>query len=510
VRSASARAALSLGVALILLLSGCVPSWVTEADRSTPTGEQVEPDLQPYYSQVLQWRRCDNGAQCATAIAPLDWNDPAAGEDVELALVRHRATGEARGSLFVNPGGPGASGVDFVRDSVDSAVSPRLRASFDIVGWDPRGVGQSSAVSCYSSPADMDDFLFGIPEAESGSAEWIDEITESAQRFIDACVENSGELLEHVDTESTVRDLDLLRALVGDAALNFFGYSYGTKIGARYADRFPERVGRMVLDGAIDPTVSQFDAVLAQSIGFERALTTYLSSCTVAASCPFPADLDAALAVVRRLYERLETDPLPAADGRAFSSSVLDIAIATALYDEGTWPFLSQMFTELRVGNVETGFLLADFYYGREGGQYRSNSLEAFIAINCLDYPVERDPTVIIEQNEQLVAAAPVTTVPSPVGDILCQNWPFGFGGDLAPVRAEGAPPILVIGTTGDPATPYHWAQALAEQLASGILLTFDGEGHIAYDEGVACVNDVVDDFFLTGALPAADPVCRR
>lgn len=510
-RLAVRRSVIAAALVTVLALSGCVPAWLsslTGQDTSTPTGEEVSESLEPYYRQSLVWSGCGGGAQCATAIAPLDWDEPGEGDDVELALVRYRATESAQGSLFVNPGGPGASGFDFVRDSVDFAVSEQLRESFDIIGWDPRGVGRSTAVSCYTDPDDMDEFIYGVPEAEYGSQAWVDELTASAERFVDACVENSGDLLEHVDTDSTVRDLDMLRAVVGDETLNYFGYSYGTEIGARYADRFPERVGRLVLDGATDPTTTQFEVVLAQSIGFEAALTTYLTECTAAATCPFPTDVSAALTIVEQLYQRLAEDPIPAEDGRLFSDGVLDIAIATALYDEASWEFLSQMFTELRSGVVETGFLLADFYYGRENGEYIDNSLEAFIAINCLDYPVERDPQTIIEQNQQIADAAPVTADPSPLGDVVCQNWPHEFEGELEPVRAEGAPPILVIGTTGDPATPYVWAQALAEQLESGVLLTYDGEGHIAYDEGDPCINDLVDAYFLTGEVPASDPVC--
>ncbi len=505
------RSAVALALVAVLALSGCVPTWLsglTGQDTSTPTGEEVDAGLEPYYRQALVWERCGGGAQCATAIAPLDWDDPGEGDDVELALVRYRATEEAQGSLFVNPGGPGASGFDFVRDSVDFAVSERLRESFDVIGWDPRGVGRSSAVTCFTDPADMDEFIYGVPEAEPETPEWVDELERSAQRFVDACTENSGALLEHVDTDSTVRDLDMLRAVVGDEALNYFGYSYGTEIGARYADRFPDRVGRLVLDGATDPTTTQFEVVLAQSIGFESALTTYLTECAAAATCPFPTDTAAALAVVEQLYERLETDPIAGPDGRLFTDSVLDIAVATALYDEASWEFLSQMFTELRTGVVETGFLLADFYYGRENGEYVDNSLEAFIAINCLDYPVERDPQRIIEQNAAIAEAAPVTSDPSVLGDVVCQNWPHEFEGELEPVQAEGAPPILVIGTTGDPATPYVWAEALAEQLESGVLLTYDGEGHIAYDEGDPCINDLVDDYLVSGTVPANDPVC--
>lgn len=504
----------SLLLVSILFLSGCVPPWLATVlgggVTSTPTGEEVAEELRPYFEQVLAWRDCGGGAQCSTATAPLDWMNAGEGDDIELALVRHPATGGvSQGSLFVNPGGPGASGFDFVRDSVDFAVSAELREAFDIVGWDPRGVGRSSAVQCYTTTADQDAFIYGIPESEPGSQEWEQEIIDLSLDFIAACQQNTGPLLEFVDTESTVQDLNLLRAIVGDETLTYFGYSYGTEIGARYADQFPEKVGRLVLDGATDPTTTTFEVVLAQSAGFEGALRAYLEGCPRLGECPFTGSVDESLALIRELYDRLGEEPIEASDGRFFDSAVLDIAIATALYDEGSWSFLSEMFTELRAGEVATGFMLADFYYGREGGEYVDNSLEAFIAINCLDYPVETDREVIAQQNERIREVAPTTADPSPLGDVLCANWPYSFAGALEPVRGAGAAPILVIGTTGDPATPYEWAEALAEQLESGVLLTYVGEGHIAYDEGDPCINQLVDAYFLTGAVPGSDPVCN-
>ena len=264
-----------------------------------------------------------------------------------------------------------------------------------------------------------------------------------------------------------------------------------------------------MLDGATDPTTTTFEVVLAQSAGFEQALRAYLEGCPSLGECPFTGGVEESLDLIRELYDRLGEEPIAAEDGRFFDSAVLDIAIATALYDEGSWSFLSEMFSELRTGEVATGFLLADFYYGREGGRYVDNSLEAFIAINCLDYPVETDRDVIAAQNERIREVAPTTADPSPLGDVICANWPHSFEGDLEPVRAAGAPPILVVGTTGDPATPYEWAEALAEQLESGVLITYVGEGHIAYDEGDPCINELVDAYLLTGEVPASDPVCN-
>ena len=228
--------------------------------------EPVEPqDSRSYYfDQEIEWEDCDSGAQCAIVRAPLNWDDLDARQDIELALSRHNATGEAQGSLLVNPGGPGASGFNFVRDSVDFAVGAPLRESFDIVGWDPRGVNESTAVSCATSDADLDYFFFGELEAEPDTPEWDEELLAESIRFGTECLDKTGELLQYVDTMSTVRDLDLLRHLLGDGQLNYLGYSYGTLIGALYIDTFPENVGRLVLDGPVDPAASQFDLVLNQ------------------------------------------------------------------------------------------------------------------------------------------------------------------------------------------------------------------------------------------------------
>src|SRR5690606_22638035 len=248
------------------------------ATTSTPTGEQVPAELRPYYEQVLVWRGCGNGMQCTTARAPIDWADPSAGE-IELALARQPARGDRLGSVLVNPGGPGASGVDFILESVDFATSERLQQRYDIVGFDPRGVGRSTPIVCTTDPAELDEFNFGILPGEPGSDEWFDAGDAAFRRWGETCLEHTGPLLGHVDTVSVARDLDMLRAVLGDPELNYLGYSYGSYIGATYAELFPQRTGRMVLDGAVDPSTSEFEVTLAQAIGFERAFRAYLEDC---------------------------------------------------------------------------------------------------------------------------------------------------------------------------------------------------------------------------------------
>ncbi|MGA1688014.1 MAG: alpha/beta hydrolase [Pontimonas sp.] len=491
-----------LGVALsAAVLAGCV------AVADNPA-ENTEDPLAPYLGQEVQWSDCGAGAECAIVMAPLDWDNPGVGEDVNLAVSRHSATGQALGSLFVNPGGPGASGYEFVLDSVDFAVSEMLRESFDVIGWDPRGVNFSSPVSCAATDAELDYFFFGELEAQPDTPEWDAELLAESIRFGQECQANTGELLEFVDTLSTVRDLDLLRHLVGDEQLNYLGYSYGTLIGALYIDTFPEKVGRMVLDGPVDPGASQFDLVVNQHRGFEEALEAYLVECDLTNSCPFAGSLEQRLRGVSDLCDELEQNPLRHADGRLIDDGMLRTAMVTTLYAQSSWPFLTRMFEELQEGVTDTAIFLVDFYYDREGGVYQNNSMEAFIAINCLDYPVESDPAVLEAQADQLREAAPYTARPSGDGDLVCMNWPYPPKLNKGPVRGEGANPVVILGTTGDPATPYNWSVSLNEQLENSVLLTLVGEGHLAYDERVTCINDPVDTYFVTGDLPEDGITC--
>ncbi len=507
------RGALATALAVLVLpLAGCgfLPLPPPDAADSTPTGETVPAELGPYYSQVLHWQDCGGGAQCTTAIAPLNWDDPTDGRDISLALSRQTATGASSlGSLFVNPGGPGASGYDLVHDSIDFAVTAPLLENYDVIGWDPRGVGRSSAVTCYDD-AGLDDFLYDIPAAKEGTPEWTAEVTGAAKDFAAACLQNTGPLLEFVDTQSTVRDLDMLRAVVGDEALHYLGYSYGSDIGMFYADRFPKKVGRMVLDGSTDSTVDSFDVSLTQTIGFDRALRAYLADCPNSADCPFAGDVDKNLRTIEKLIDGLDAQPIAAPDGRMLDGGVLDTAMSMALYDEGSWPYLNALFAEAQAGQTGTAFELADQYFGRESdGSYSDNSLEAFVAISCVDYPVVTDPAEIARNNAKLEAVAPEMPDGSPLGDVECANWPFSYrGGPPTAVTGTGAAPLLIVSTKGDPATPYEWGVALSTQLESAQLITYNGEGHTAYGGGVACIDSTVEDYFVRGTVPATDPQC--
>ena len=388
--SRSARLALVAAMlAVVLPLSGCVASFIPRPPKttSTPTGEKVAADLEPFYGQVLKWKSCENGDfQCTTAKAPMDWTNPGQGS-IHLALIRKVASGTSKGSLLVNPGGPGGSGYDFIKDSLTSAVDSKLRANYDIVGFDPRGVGRSSAVSCYSDPATLDNYLFTIPKAPIYSDAWIAENAAATAAFGQDCLKYTGPLLGKVDTQSAARDLDLLRATLGDRKLNYLGYSYGTLLGATYAELYPKKTGHLVLDGALDPATSDFDITKTQAVGFENAMKAYLKSCIGTSGCPFTGTVDGAMADVRGILDDLDASPLRNSDGRELGSATMFTAIILPLYSKSSWPYLNQLFDDVAKGSASIAFQLADSYYSRSSdGTYTDNSTEAFDAINCLDY----------------------------------------------------------------------------------------------------------------------------
>ncbi|WP_411721178.1 alpha/beta fold hydrolase, partial [Mycetocola sp.] len=353
IRRHTRMALLALSVGLALTVSGCVTAFFpTPEATSTPTGEDVAADVGAFYEQQLVWEPCNDGMQCTTATAPMNWEDPEAGE-IELALIRKPAGGDPVGSLLVNPGGPGASGFDFIADSIDYATDARLQANFDIVGFDPRGVNRSTAVSCLD-PAEMDQYLYGVVDAERGSDAWIAEIRASAEEFATACAQNTGAPLEFVDTVSAARDLDLLRAVLGDKKLNYLGYSYGTFLGATYAELYPEKTGRLVLDGAIDPASSIYEVNETQAKGFESALAAYLDDCLVSRDCPFTGSTEEALSSIGDLMASVDETPIKNVDGRMLGSSSLLTAIIYPLYIPAgeAWPLLSEMLASVMNGSA--------------------------------------------------------------------------------------------------------------------------------------------------------------
>lgn len=505
-------ALVAVGVAVTMMLSGCV-SWflppTAASTASVPTGEAVAADLVPFYTQALQWTSCHSTMQCTTAKAPMDWANPAAAT-IELALIRQPAkSGHPMGSLLVNPGGPGGSGFDFIKDSVNYATDATLQANYDIVGFDPRGVNHSTPVTCYKKPAELDSYIYDITPGMIGSAGWIAAAADANKKFGERCLTLTGPLLGFVDTPSAARDLDMMRAILGDKKLNYLGYSYGTLLGAVYADLFPGKTGRLVLDGAVDPAADDFEGTATQAVGFESALKAFLEDCKTAKDCPFTGGTADTMTEIRALFDSLNASPIANSDGRQLGSSTMFTAIILPLYNKNNWQYLRQLFTTVFAGKAAYAFQLADSYNGRNpDGTYSDNQTEAFISINCLDAHGDGNVQEMRDEAAKLKQLAPVFGPQMSYGGTGCPNWPVPAKRDRVAIVAPGSADILVVGTTNDPATPYKWAQAVAASLQHGHLITYHGEGHTAYNKSNPCVNNAVDNFFVKGTVPATDPLC--
>lgn len=509
--------------AVALALTGCTigtpdddPSPAASATTpgsvpSLPATEAPTPaafaNLDDYAAQELDWSDCGEGFECATLVAPLDYDDPA-GETIEVAVNRLPSTGAAErvGSLLVNPGGPGASGLDYARST--GVVSDVVLDAFDLVGFDPRGVGSSTPVECVSD-AEYDVFIAVDPTPDD--ADEVAALDDASREFAEACEATSGELLPHVGTVDVARDVDLLRAVLGDDQLYYLGKSYGTFIGATYADLFPDHVGRLVLDGAVDPSETGLEQGLGQAEGFEGALQAFAADCLLYADCPLTGDADSAVQQVADLLARLDAAPLPTGADRELGESLATFGVAVTLYDRDFgWPLLRQALAEaIDDGSGATLLMLSDIYFERDDtGVYGSNSNEVNAAVNCID---RGEPTTLDDvatELPQYLERAPVFGPFLAYGSLVCAHWPVDPQLSPHPVTAPGANPILVVGTTRDPATPYAAAVSLADQLESGVLLSYDGDGHTAYGLGSTCVDDAVDTYLLTGEPPADGTEC--
>lgn len=505
-------ARLSALVAVVaLVVAGCTATTEEQAPPQVVTPDASSaPDtaLERFYGQELTWQSCEDDLQCATIDVPLDYAAPA-GDTIKIRLNRHPATGAERlGSLLLNPGGPGGSGFDFLTDALDT-VSKDVQERYDLVGFDPRGVQNSDPrITCYSAP-EMDTLL--AADADTSTPEGVQAAIDRFAAFSQACLDNTGPVLGHVDTVSAARDLDVLRAVLGDTELHYLGFSYGTQLGATYAALFPQRVGRLVLDGAVDPTLSSDEATFQQAVGFENALRAYVADCQAGKACPLTGDVEEGLTQVRRLLDRAKAAPLPTGDDdRPLTQSLAFTGIAVTLYSQTFWTYLTSALTAaIRNGDGSILLTLADAYYDRQAnGTYATNSTEAFWSIGCADSRASADLDDMRAQAERIQAAAPTVGELFSYGPMLCAQWSVPEVGGLEDYSAPGAAPIVVIGTTNDPATPYAQAEALAGILDSGVLLTYEGEGHTAYGRSNDCITKNVDAYLIDGTVPADGTRC--
>lgn len=483
---------------------GAAPAMtrLARADGTAPD-TALPPGLRRYYQQKLQWEPCPDfpSFQCATVKVPLDYAHPDAGT-LLLKATRKKATGNGAriGSLLVNPGGPGASAIDYLVGDADF-FSPSVRASYDLVAMDPRGVQYSTPVDCESNTPTTPS---GVGRHMSADSAEVAALDAEYEQLTTACAQHAGRLLPHVGTLDAARDMDVLRALTGDDRLHYVGFSYGTYLGATYAELFPSRVGRMMLDGAVDPAIDGYRNFLETAAGFQAAWESFAADCAARTDCALG---DSVEEVSRRLdMLRHSLDRVPLRQGKDISIAGDDLlnAVTTALMLPA-WDLLRAALREVTAGDTTALQQLLGSV-----DDTSSNADDAFYAISCLSSPLAPRFT-----SEEVQAAMQQFLRDSPqFGEFYapqlmqCAHWPVPPTQPARTVSAPGAAPILVVGTTRDPATPYPWAKALARQLSSGRLLTYDADGHLAYQRGSTCVDTAVDRYLTLGQLPPVGKVC--
>ena len=451
-------------------------------------------------AQELAWTPCGDGFTCATLDVPLVEDDPAQGT-VPLALTRLEAADPANriGSVVVNPGGPGLSAVDHLQASW-SQVLPVVRERFDLVAFDPRAVGRSAPLRC-TTTAGLDRY-FALDPTPDDAGE-LDALVEANAALTAACARSAGRLLGHLSTADAVADLERVRAAVGDEQLTYLGFSYGTTIGAAYLDRFPDRVRAMVLDSPFPPSLTWEEVLSGQAVGFERALAAFLADCE-RTSCAYREQVDGDLAAAYdRLVARVDEAPLPGDGTRTVGPGALFLGTIAALYDEmSSWPALAAALAAAEQGDGVPLLALADGYLGR-GPEGYSNVNEAYLAVNCSDRPSPDAPEAYVALSERLAQEAPRFGRAVALTGLACAAWPAKPSEQPEPVTGEDAPPVVVVATTGDPATPYAWAVALADRVESSVLLTHRGEGHTVYGvDGPPCVVEAIDAYLFTLEVP--------
>ncbi|KUN98380.1 proteinase [Streptomyces resistomycificus] len=519
-RTRRSRTGGALLAAAALLVSACSSGSATSsggaaAHAALAALPQATPAaLASYYGQRVHWRSCGvPGFQCATLKAPLDYAKPTDG-DIRLAVARKKATGPGKrlGSLLVNPGGPGGSAIGYLQAYAGIGYPAEVRARYDMVAVDPRGVARSEPVECLGGRA-MDAYTQtdSTPDDERETTALVD----AYKGFAEGCGAQSPRLLRHVSTVEAARDMDLVRAALRDPRLNYVGASYGTFLGATYAGLFPERAGRLVLDGAMDPSLPARRLNIEQTAGFETAFQSFAKDCVQQPDCPLGGKGTKPGQVGRNLnafFEKLDARPIPTgdADGRELGESLATTGVIAAMYDEGSWAQLREALTSAMKENDGAGLLvLSDSYYERDADGRYENMMFANAAVNCLDLPAAFDSPDEVRRNlPAFEKASPVFGEGLAWASLNCAYWPVRATGEPHRIEAKGAAPIIVVGTTRDPATPYRWARGLSAQLSSARLLTYEGDGHTAYGRGSTCIDSTINAYLLRGTPPTNGKRC--
>jgi pimeloyl-ACP methyl ester carboxylesterase len=495
----STRVKRATGALLALALATSLAAACAEKADESPLGENTsdgsagrnggnsgEGEGQGDGAANVDWQDCGPG-ECAEVEVPVDYDDPD-GETITLSVARAPATGERIGALFMNPGGPGALASEFAV-GMATVMPSEVTEHFDIVGVDPRGLGASD-FSCGMEGEEIYgvDYSIDSPEDET-------ELLELSQEYVDGCEAAVGNLLPHLGTEDVARDIDAVREAMGDEQLNYLGYSYGTAIGQMLAELFPDRVRAMVIDGVLELGPTGVELAEAQSAGFESALSAFQDDCDSDPSCPLAPD---AAGAVNELIDTVEEEPIPASP-RDLGPGELAVGMASPLYSEEQWPTFASAIADALDGDGSGIVALAD--------EYLAGDWDIYFAVNCLDFAWPDTPEELLADGAEAADEAPIFGEWIVNDYVRCSMWP-AEADPLPAVTAPDAPPILVVSTTNDPATPYEAGVRTAERLESGVLLSYEGEGHTVTFNGVSCVDDAVTNYLVNLEPPEDGTTC--
>ena len=482
-----------------------LPTADATAVKRPPTGST---GLDRFYTQQLSWQPC-SGGECASLEVPIDYAQPQGGT-IKLALLRVKAKSASGrlGSLVVNPGGPGGSGVQYA-SYANQIVGAPVRAAFNIVGFDPRGVGESAPIDCLDDQG-LDAFLGMDPTPDDAAEEQA--FVAGSTALANGCKAKGGSLLAHVSTVDAAKDMDILRAALGEPKLNYLGKSYGTFLGSTYAGLFADRVGRFVLDGVVPPDLTSSELSEGQARGFELATRAYVASCIKRSSCPLGSTVEEGMQWLRDFLKGLDAQPIRVTNDQKITELTEAwgaIGLAYAMYSQQAWPSLTAALTAAKNGDGNQLMELANQYADRtSAGAYTGNIMEVIYAVNCLDRPDTADVSVVKKNADAFVAAAPTWGRFLAWGSVPCGVWPIQTGAKPTKITAAGSGPIVVVGTTRDPATIYEWSVRLRGELANAVLLTYDGDGHTAYTRSNSCIDRPIDDYYTKGIVPTDGLKC--
>jgi pimeloyl-ACP methyl ester carboxylesterase len=488
------RVLLAVAIAGVLLAGACGKD---DDEMSGGNGRSVPlpGGAEGFTPAAVDWQDCpaSTDLDCAKVQVPLDYTD-LGGPKIDIAVLRVPATGDRIGSLLVNPGGPGASGTDFVAEAYRQ-MPEAIHERFDIIGFDPRGVPDSTALTCGFPIVD----LYAADPTIEDEAD-ADALVDISRRYAEDCETKAGDLLPHLGTRDVARDLDVIRGALGEETISYIGFSYGTSIGQAYADLFPTRIRAMVLDGVVPLGVSGIDLAVSQAVGFEGALDSFAAACNADSDCPLAPD--AMKAVDRVLADAEQPGGIPAPSAsRPLGPGDATTAMAAALYAEDTWPILETAIDTALDGDASQMILLADYYYG--GAEF-----SVYYDVNCLDQSWPSDPQALLDAAKDAGKQSPHLGEAFVNDYIRCPVWPTPPQ-PLEAVTAPGAAPIVVISTTGDPATPYEGGVAVAEALESGVLVTNVGRSHTSFAEGKPCIDDLVVAYLIDLTAPEDGTRCE-